>query len=152
MVNRKILNPKMLNRKMFNFQTNYQQQHAWEAQQRKDDYYKDNIYSSSPTGYKPTYQPSTPATAPPSLPSQSYKLPQVNSLIPFKTQHFFCFHLFTFIVIMSFSQHQPLQPLHRTPNSLRDLAYKPSIPQGWNAPPAKLPNGNRFSLLNLKFL
>lgn len=26
-------------------------------------------------------------------------------------------------------------------SSVRDLAYKPSVPQGWKAPPAALPRG-----------
>lgn len=39
---------------------------------------------------------------------------------------------------------QPSQPFKRTPNNLRDLAYKPSVPQGWNAPPTRLANGKHF--------
>ncbi|KAJ6644413.1 hypothetical protein Bhyg_09382 [Pseudolycoriella hygida] len=34
---------------------------------------------------------------------------------------------------------RPAQPKSSS-NSLRDLAYKPSIPQGWNAPPPNLPS------------
>lgn len=35
---------------------------------------------------------------------------------------------------------QPMQPKYPS-NNRRDLAYKPSIPQGWNAPPVVFAKG-----------